>query len=36
MGKENKGIVPVANENLAPPEKYSADRFFVYLRLDQR
>ena len=34
MGKENKGIVPVANENLAPPEKYGADRFFVYLRLE--
>jgi transaldolase/glucose-6-phosphate isomerase len=33
MGKENKGIVPVANENLAPPETYGADRFFVYLRL---
>jgi transaldolase / glucose-6-phosphate isomerase len=33
MGKENKGIVPVANENPAPPESYSADRFFVYLRL---
>jgi transaldolase/glucose-6-phosphate isomerase len=34
MGKENKGIVPVANENLAPPEKSGADRFFVYLRLE--
>ncbi len=34
MGKENKGIVPVANEYLAPPEKYGADRFFVYLRLE--
>ena len=34
MGKENKGIVPVANENLAPPEKYGADRFFIYLRLE--
>jgi transaldolase/glucose-6-phosphate isomerase len=33
MGKENKGIVPVANEGLAPPESYSVDRFFVYLRL---
>ncbi len=33
MGKENKGIVPVANEALLAPEKYSADRFFVYLRL---
>jgi len=33
MGKQNKGIVPVANESLAAPEKYSADRCFVYLRL---
>lgn len=33
MGKENKGIVPVAGENLAVPEKYSVDRFFAYLRL---
>jgi len=33
MGKENRGIVPVANENLASPESYSADRLFVYLRL---
>lgn len=32
-GKERKGIVPVANENLAAPEKYGDDRFFVYLRL---
>ncbi|HMF51929.1 MAG TPA: bifunctional transaldolase/phosoglucose isomerase, partial [Candidatus Saccharimonadales bacterium] len=32
-GKDKKGIVPVANEPLAPPEKYSADRLFVYLRL---
>ena len=33
-GKINKGIVPVAGEHMAPPERYSADRFFVYLRLD--
>lgn len=33
-GKERKGIVPVAGEHLAAPEKYGADRFFVYLRLD--
>src|SRR4030095_14159186 len=33
-GKNNKGIVPVANEHLAAPENYGADRFFVYLRLD--
>jgi transaldolase/glucose-6-phosphate isomerase len=33
-GKNNKGIVPVANEHLAAPENYGADRFFVYLRFD--
>jgi len=33
MGKEKKGIVPVANESLVPPETYADDRFFVYLRL---
>ncbi len=33
-GKDRKGIVPVANENLAAPENYGADRFFAYLRLD--
>jgi transaldolase / glucose-6-phosphate isomerase len=33
-GKDRKGIVPVANENLAAPEKYANDRFFVYLRLE--
>jgi transaldolase/glucose-6-phosphate isomerase len=33
-GKENKGIVPVANESLAAPESYGNDRFFVYLRLE--
>jgi transaldolase / glucose-6-phosphate isomerase len=34
-GKDRKGIVPVANEKLGSPEKYSSDRFFVYLRLDR-
>lgn len=34
-GKDRKGIVPVANENLAAPEKYGNDRFFVYLRLER-
>lgn len=33
-GKERKGIVPVAGEGLAPPEKYGDDRLFIYLRLD--
>jgi len=32
-GKEGKGIVPVAHENPLAPDKYGADRFFVYLRL---
>jgi len=32
-GKENKGIVPVANEGVVAPEQYGSDRFFVYLRL---
>ncbi|HEU4340243.1 MAG TPA: bifunctional transaldolase/phosoglucose isomerase, partial [Candidatus Binatia bacterium] len=31
-GKDRKGIVPVATEKLGAPEKYSADRIFVYLR----
>ena len=32
-GKENKGIVPVANESVSAPDRYGGDRFFVYLRL---
>lgn len=33
-GKDREGIVPVAGETPAPPEKYRADRLFVYLRLE--
>ena len=33
-GKNRKGIVPVATEEMGAPEKYGDDRFFVYLRLD--
>ncbi|HTM11220.1 MAG TPA: bifunctional transaldolase/phosoglucose isomerase [Verrucomicrobiae bacterium] len=33
-GKDNKGIIPVATEPIAAPEKYGADRFFVYFRLE--
>ena len=33
-GKEGKGIVPVADEPLAAPDRYGADRLFVYLRLE--
>jgi transaldolase/glucose-6-phosphate isomerase len=32
-GKDRRGIVPVANEGVGAPEKYSEDRFFVYLTL---
>jgi transaldolase / glucose-6-phosphate isomerase len=32
-GKEGKGIVPVADEPVAPPDAYGSDRFFVHLRL---
>ena len=34
-GKEGKGIVPVAGEPLAAPDRYGADRLFVYLRLEE-
>ena len=33
-GKEGKGIVPVAGEPLAAPDRYGSDRLFVYLRLE--
>lgn len=32
-GKEGKGLVPVAGEELADPTAYGNDRIFVYLRL---
>jgi glucose-6-phosphate isomerase len=32
-GKEGKGILPVADEPLGPPEVYSADRVFVSMAL---
>jgi transaldolase/glucose-6-phosphate isomerase len=33
-GKDRKGIVPVATEDAGSPEKYGADRLFIYLRFD--
>ena len=33
LGKEGKGLVPVAGEPLLGPEAYGSDRFFVYLRV---
>ena len=32
-GKEGKGIIPVDQEKLGPPEVYGSDRLFVHLRL---
>jgi transaldolase/glucose-6-phosphate isomerase len=31
-GKEGRGIVPVVDEDLAPPDRYGTDRLFVALR----
>jgi transaldolase/glucose-6-phosphate isomerase len=33
-GKQEKGIIPVDGEQPGPPERYGADRFFIYLRLE--
>jgi len=33
-GKVGKGIIPVDQERLGPPEVYGKDRLFVYLRLE--
>lgn len=33
-GKEGKGLIPVDQEPLGPPEVYGNDRLFVYTRLD--
>lgn len=35
-GKEGKGLIPVDQEALAAPEKYSADRLFAYVRLQTK
>jgi transaldolase/glucose-6-phosphate isomerase len=34
-GKEGKGLIPVDNEPLGPPEAYGKDRIFAYIRTDQ-
>ena len=34
LGKEGRGVVPVAGEPLLGPEAYLGDRFFVHLRLE--
>ena len=34
-GKEGRGLIPVAGEPLATPERYGSDRFFAYLELEE-
>jgi len=33
-GKHGRGLIPIADEPLAIPERYGSDRFFAYLELD--
>lgn len=33
-GKQGKGLIPIAGEEIGPPEVYGKDRLFVYLRLN--
>ena len=33
-GKQGRGLIPLANEPLAKPERYGNDRFFAYLELE--
>ncbi len=35
LGKEGSGIVPVTGEPIVAPDRYGADRLFVYLRLQE-
>ena len=34
LGKQGKGIVPIAGEPIAVPDAYADDRLFVYLRVE--
>jgi transaldolase / glucose-6-phosphate isomerase len=33
-GKDGKGLIPVGQEPLGPPEMYGSDRIFAYIRLE--
>ncbi len=35
-GKQGRGLIPVVGEPVATPDRYSDDRFFVFLELDGR
>ncbi|MBI2089357.1 MAG: bifunctional transaldolase/phosoglucose isomerase [Deltaproteobacteria bacterium] len=35
-GKQGKGLIPVAGEEVGAPEVYGTDRLFVYLRLNSK
>ena len=34
LGKENSGIIPIANEPRLQPETYAKDRLFIHLNLE--
>jgi transaldolase/glucose-6-phosphate isomerase len=34
-GKQGKGLIPIDQERVGPPEVYGDDRLFVYLRLEE-
>jgi transaldolase/glucose-6-phosphate isomerase len=33
-GKQGRGLIPIAGEPLAPPDRYGSDRFFAYVELE--
>lgn len=35
-GKQGKGLIPLADEPVAAPDRYGADRIFAYLELESR
>ena len=34
LGKDGRGIIPIAGEPLMPPDAYGDDRLFIYMRVD--
>ena len=34
LGKDGRGIIPIAGEPILPPDAYGDDRLFIYMRVD--
>ena len=34
LGKDGRGIIPIAGEPIMPPDAYGDDRLFIYMRVD--